>query len=177
VTPLQAHPDTPQPLVRSLSAAAERRGSLLRLRFELSADLGGLALPKLRPGRRSDGLWRHSCFEAFITGSDASSYCELNFSPSGDWAAYAFTGYREGMRNLDLASAPLLHVHRVGERLALAATADLGGRARDTQLRLALAAVIEDMRGGLSYWALRHPKGRPDFHHADGFILELGSAP
>ena len=38
---------------------------------------------------------------------------------------------------------------------------------------IALAAVIEDDSGSLSYWALKHPAGRPDFHHADGFALEL----
>jgi len=26
---------------------------------------------------------------------------------------------------------------------------------------------------GLSYWALRHPPGGPDFHHADCFAMEL----
>ena len=40
-------------------------------------------------------------------------------------------------------------------------------------LRLALSAVVEADDGTLSYWALRHPPGRPDFHHADGFVLRL----
>ena len=39
--------------------------------------------------------------------------------------------------------------------------------------RIALAAVIEDENGGLSYWALRHPPGKPDFHHPNGFALEV----
>ena len=39
------------------------------------------------------------------------------------------------------------------------------------RLRLALSPVIED--GALSYWALRHPPGRPDFHHQDAFTLEI----
>jgi hypothetical protein len=33
--------------------------------------------------------------------------------------------------------------------------------------------VIEDQSGGVSYWALAHPPGKPDFHHADGFALEF----
>jgi hypothetical protein len=40
-------------------------------------------------------------------------------------------------------------------------------------VQLALAAVIEDGNGRLSYWALGHPQGKPDFHHPDGFTLEL----
>jgi hypothetical protein len=40
-------------------------------------------------------------------------------------------------------------------------------------LRLALSAVIEDENGKLSYWALKHPPGKPNFHHPDAFTLEL----
>jgi hypothetical protein len=44
-------------------------------------------------------------------------------------------------------------------------------------LRVALASVIEDGGGTLSYWALKHPPGKADFHHAHGFALELAVAP
>jgi hypothetical protein len=40
-------------------------------------------------------------------------------------------------------------------------------------LRLGLAAVIEDKTGIFSYWALRHPSAKPDFHHPDSLVLEL----
>ncbi len=40
-------------------------------------------------------------------------------------------------------------------------------------LRIALAAVIEDENGGLSYWGLRHAPGKPDFHHPNGFTVEV----
>jgi hypothetical protein len=40
-------------------------------------------------------------------------------------------------------------------------------------LRIALAAVIEDEKGRFSYWGLRHAPGKPDFHHPDGFALEV----
>src|SRR5574337_1296761 len=29
--------------------------------------------------------------------------------------------------------------------------------------------------GGLGYWALRHPPGKPDFHHRDGLALTLAA--
>ena len=45
----------------------------------------------------------------------------------------------------------------------------------DAALTLGLSAVIEDRDGALSYWALRHPAGKPDFHHADAFALALNS--
>ena len=43
-------------------------------------------------------------------------------------------------------------------------------------LRLALAAVVEEDDGRLSYWALQHAPGNPDFHHPEGFALELRAA-
>ena len=52
--------------------------------------------------------------------------------------------------------------------LDLADAPDLAGA-----LRLGASAVIETADGALSYWALAHPAGRPDFHHADGFALDL----
>ena len=39
--------------------------------------------------------------------------------------------------------------------------------------RLGLSAVIEDTSGRKSYWALAHPPGKPDFHHADCFAHEF----
>ena len=38
---------------------------------------------------------------------------------------------------------------------------------------LALSAVIERVDGSISYWALRHPSDKPDFHHPDSFVLDL----
>jgi hypothetical protein len=46
----------------------------------------------------------------------------------------------------------------------------------DAPWLLGLSAVIEEMNGRLSYWALAHPPGKPDFHHADCFALELPAA-
>ena len=50
------------------------------------------------------------------------------------------------------------------------------GLPRDRSWRLGLSAVIEDANGDISYWALAHPPGKPDFHHADGFACEFSPA-
>ncbi|MCC8986069.1 MAG: hypothetical protein LM513_05690, partial [Nitrospira sp.] len=42
-----------------------------------------------------------------------------------------------------------------------------------TDLHLAVSVVVEQTDGQCSYWALRHPSGRPDFHHPDSFALML----
>jgi len=49
----------------------------------------------------------------------------------------------------------------------------LAGLTDSSAWRLALTAILEDDQGVKSYWALKHPPGKPDFHHADGFVLEL----
>ena len=64
---------------------------------------------------------------------------------------------------------PRITVRSSGEKLEL----DAFIRVDRAVLSLALAAVVEDEHGALSYWALKHPPGRPDFHHPDAFAAEL----
>ena len=109
----------------------------------------------------------HTCFEAFAMR--AAGYREFNFSPSTEWAAYDFDGYRAGMRNADVL-APRIEGRHGQEHYELFVAFDLPGEA---PWRLALTAVIEEADGVKSYWALKHPPGKPDFHHVDGFVLEL----
>ena len=99
------------------------------------------------------------------TGGPA--YREFNFSPSGEWAAYAFAAYRDG-GPLVIAD-PIITVRRAPERLELEASVPVEG----ASLRIGLSVVVEDAEGALSYWALRHAPGKPDFHHRDAFALEL----
>ena len=80
------------------------------------------------------------------------------------------------MAPANLTQAPGLQVRRSSDQLELTATVHLDGLTAlcdAPALRLALAAVIEDYRGGLSYWSLEHPPGKPDFHHPDGFTMDL----
>ena len=49
----------------------------------------------------------------------------------------------------------------------------LSGMHPRVALTLALSVVVEDEQGMLSYWALKHPAGKADFHHPDSFALEL----
>jgi hypothetical protein len=174
---LVAHPQTPAARPARLTADARRvSATVLRCDFVLQADLTRLALPAWRAGERRDELWRHTCFEVFVSAAEGSGYCEFNLYPGGDWAAYQFADYRRGMTPAPLRTAPAVQVDAHPGRLALSATLELDGLAalgRAPQLRLALAAVLEDEQGALSYWALMHPPGRPDFHHRAGFALEL----
>jgi hypothetical protein len=73
-------------------------------------------------------------------------------------------------------TAPAIEVRSGPDSYTLQASLELDrlqDLSREASWRLGLSAVIEDISGGMSYWALAHPPGRPDFHHADGFALEF----
>ncbi len=130
----------------------------------------GLLVPCRTEPERTDGLWQTTCFELFVQGSE-EGYREFNFSPSGAWAAYRFTGYREGMTPLDT-PAPEIALEQTGERLALTVTLDASALP-PMPWKIGLSAVIEEQDGTKSYWALAHPPGKPDFHHPACFALQL----
>jgi hypothetical protein len=168
---LAPHPQSRGPTGVRLSATLHEEPGSLTCHFHLS-DASRVRLPAGQGGVRTDGLWRHTCFEAFLAAEGAAGYCEFNFSPSGDWAAYLFDGYRAAMRAAELATPPRVAVRRTGAGLTLTAQLTLDALfVRGAPLRVALAAVLEDEHGALSYWALAHAPGKADFHHAAGFVL------
>lgn len=177
---LELHPDSRCDAVSEIAVEVARPGpGLLRLRYLVSGDIGGLSLPPKTAPARADELWRHSCFEAFLRAGPGGAYHEFNFAPSTRWAACRFSGYRKKMQVAQELEAPRLAVEtRDGEfelraDLALDRLPDLPAEA---PWQLGLSAVIEDAVGTISYWALAHPPGKPDFHHSDCFALELAAA-
>lgn len=152
---------------------------LVVLYYQLEGDIDQLHLPAQQRSEHVDGLWRQTCFEAFARVGGQQSYHEFNFSPSSAWAVYRFDAYRQGMRPIEPQPAPRIICRRRADRLEvdvdvhLAALAGLRASERTEDLKLAVAAVLEDLHGQRSYWALAHPPGQPDFHHAVGFTLTL----
>jgi hypothetical protein len=155
-------------------------GGALAVTYIFEGDLDRLRVPLQRPPRVAGRLWQHTCCEILIARKGLPEYHEFNFSPSSEWAAYAFKGYRDGARFVDESNAeeliPHVTVRGAARKLELDALIRLDRLSPmhlDATLSLALSAVVEDQDGALSYWALRHPAGKPDFHHADAFALEL----
>lgn len=171
---LLPHPSTPCDAVRSLGAHVTLTASgRLHLHFVLLAQLSQLVVPAPAPQRFRNELWKHTCFEAFVAADGASAYRELNVAPSREWAAYSFTKYREGMTKIE--HSPQITVRRDLERLDVEVGLELASWF-DTpwrMLNVGLTAVIETTDGAHSYFALRHPIEKPDFHHRGGFVLQL----
>lgn len=163
--------------MRGITVVVERASAdRLTLAYTIGADPGQIRIPERRAPRIGQQLWKHTCCECFIAAKGQSAYHEYNFSPSREWAVYAFSNYREGAPVVDEALDPGIEVRRLADRLELAASIalqPLRARCGDGPLAIGLSAMIEDAHGRLSYWALRHPAGQPDFHHRDSFTLEL----
>ncbi len=176
---LIAHAATPAPAaVHRMEATAARAGDgrLLFLDYYLSAEIAALAVPPAADPVRADGLWRHTCFEAFVKARGEPSYLEFNFSPSGAWAAYRFDDYRQGMRPAPVAKAPRASLARDAASLNLQVAVDLascGGIATAQVIDVGLAAVVEDRAGERSYWALAHGPGPADFHRSSTWTFSL----
>lgn len=169
---LVRHADSPETGVRALEVEISTADGRLRLHFRLLGDLAGLVIPAVGAPARADELWRHTCFEAFVSPAGSSEYVEYNFSPSRAWAAYHFGSYRAGRAPLE-GSAPDIDVRPDANRLDLRAAVDLGWLAGRRPWRLGVTAVLEDRQGRLSYWALQHAPGKADFHRAETFVVDV----
>lgn len=173
---LALHPQSRSEAISQVEIEAAMRGASLSLRFVATGSTPALKVAPLSAPNRADELWRTTCFEAFVASEATGTYYEFNFSPSTEWAAYRFSGYREGMTNAEDAGEPDIQTRLNAGRIELQAYIHLGeltALPRNADLRLAVAAVLEETNGSLSYWALAHPRGKPDFHHKDGFVFQL----
>jgi hypothetical protein len=139
--------------------------------FTAVGTIADLALPERAPAVQTDGLWKTTCFELFL-GQPGDGYVEINLSPSGAFAAYHFDHYRTGMRPLDM-PAPQIDLTVGTERLTMIARLAEDSLPWDRTGQIGISAVIADKDGCVSYWALAHAPGKPDFHHHDCFTLTL----
>jgi hypothetical protein len=174
------HPDFRCAAVTHVEVEVARsRTANLMLHYFVTGKIGNLLLPPVTVPARTDGLWHHTCLEAFISAPPYIAYDEFNFSPSTQWAAYRFDSYRTGMRGAREIGTPRIDVRSSDSCYELQVSLELGRMPdlpNDATWRLALSAVIEEKNGLKSYWALAHPPGNFDFHHSDCFALELPAA-
>jgi hypothetical protein len=141
----------------------------------MDGDIAGVSLQSQDEAGAAE-LWRHTCFEVFAATDPLTAYYEFNFAPSRAWRHYAFSTYRRRVSPKTALMQPVVAVSITDKWLELEATIaliDLFDSYSGSPLCLGLSAVIESASGSLSYWALRHPAGKPDFHHPEAFALRL----
>lgn len=173
-TALLCHPATPCAAVDAIDITvmpAADGGLIVRYRVHGLPD--GIRLPSPQPSGPTDGLWQHTCCEAFIAAVDGPEYREFNFSPSSQWAAYRFTTYRERDIGFAPAKAPRITLRLLVDGFQLEAALSPPLLPDGKTLLLGLTTVIEAADGSKSYWALQHCAAQPDFHLRQSFALTL----
>jgi hypothetical protein len=153
----------------------ERRSGSLIVVYELNGPMKNLAIPPLsmKPERKNR-LWEDTCFELFLRPAGSEAYWEINLSPSGDWNVFRFSGYRQGMQEEQTFETLPFTAEILSNSLRLVVEIEIEkiipeGKA----ISVGVNAVIKEVNGDRSYWALTHNEIKPDFHRKDGFIITL----
>jgi hypothetical protein len=155
----------------SVSLAASEHG--LDLVYRFLGDLSALLIPPPVSPASADELWQHTCCEAFLAKESGTAYREYNFSPSGQWACYRFSDYRQRDDSFVPEAAPSTEFQPLDDGFQLHANIPAPLLPPGPLLRLGLSAVIEAADGSKDYWALAHAAERPDFHLRQTFTLSL----
>ena len=160
-------------MANGIQVALERReDGMLWLCYDLECELNSLEIADPDAPVRTDGLWKSTCFELFLRREKHDAYLEYNFSPSSQWAAYQFSEYRSGMAEL-VTLRPQIYHDASETHFALEVELPIPEDWREDALQVGLSAVVAETGDNISYWALAHPPGKPDFHHRDCFALYL----
>lgn len=173
--PLIAHPAHKPVDVTAVEARiSQKHPNWLILRWRIEG-ANSLILPPLAGKSRANGLWRTTCFELFLKSANSEEYCEFNLSPSEQWNAYDFSGYRENMRERETRREPVLTM-RPGGSLSIFDSAIPRTLLPNGPSAMGLSAVIEEEGGSKSYWAIAHSDNeKPDFHHPACFAAVLAA--
>lgn len=158
--PLMLHVACDLGPVRAVTASLSATATGCEAEFRLEGHLPGVVIPPATTAARRDNLWQTTCFEIFWQPLGEERYREFNLSPSGQWAAYDFDSFREGMRDAPVDAVAIACSHdETGLILMARIAADL-----PVPAQVALNAVVEHADGAKQYWALAFPPGKPEFH-------------
>jgi hypothetical protein len=158
--PLMLHVSCDLGPIRAVTASVAATAQGCEAEFVLDGHMPGIVIPPATTSIRRDNLWQTTCFEIFWQSLGEKTYREFNLSPSGQWAAYDFDSFREGMRDALVDAIAISCSHdSAGLVLRASIAADLPAPAQ-----VALNAVVEHADGAKQYWALAFPPGRPEFH-------------
>jgi hypothetical protein len=173
---LRAHPAAPPLAVLAVGVRILKLDiNWLTIRWKVEG-AKQVVLPPFAGRARTDGLWQTTCFELFVKAPGATGYAEFNLSPSERWAAYDFAGYREGMAERAMPRAPVC-TPRGGRSVLIFDAAIPAAALPPLPWDYGFTAVIEEAGGVRSYWAIAHPRGKPDFHDPACFAASLLAPP
>lgn len=161
-------------------ASIEKRGTALSFQFELRDPKKLVQIPVLGSEyqqKRTDGLWKSTCFEIFILPESQENYYEVNLSPNLDWNIYQFDSYRKPQPPTPSFDLQLSQMNWDKDRQIL--QGKISGDLLAKPLKIGLTAVIKlhsgeskgENNSEIHYLAIQHAGDKPDFHNSDSFIL------
>ena len=170
---------SPTPTSRRARCARSKRGSLgdrsavAALRWRIDGP-DKLVVPRFAGKGRADELWKTTCFELFLREPARGRYRRaqpLALRALGGLRLHRLSRGHE--RPPDAARAEL---HRCvsGRRWRSSMRRCRSPRCPPLPWQVGLNAVLEEQGGRLSYWAIAHPPGKPDFHDS-GLLRRAGS--
>jgi len=161
----------------SISANLAWQADKIIIDFELRGDINRLNLAEFTTEKnRIIGLWEATCFELFIKATNSDEYLEFNFAPSGDWDCFYFTHYRSELTQYTSISSSDIEIsvhQRQGQyqqNIKINTAHFPSCLQQAVQSKIGLNAVMK-IGGKLSYWGLKHPQHKPDFHNEEGFVI------
>lgn len=157
-----------------ITGAIARDSNQLQITYKLTgASQIIIPQPSPTPTRQYD-LWEHTCMELFVQPQDSTSYWEFNLSPAGHWNVFRLLDYRQDLAEELVFDSLPFGVLQQANVLQLNLLVELDRIiAPEQKLKVGITSVIEDRDGRLSYWALSHPDKEADFHHQDGFAIDI----
>ncbi|WP_455211064.1 DOMON-like domain-containing protein [Kaarinaea lacus] len=164
--------DTPSAYTISLNLSKSRNE--ISAQFQLLGDTARIRWPKPSAEvTQGHELWKHTCFELFCSHPDSPKYWEYNFSPSRQWAIYAFDGYRQSAPS-PATHPPVIEPPQLSDSaFTLQVRFNLEPQLNDKSLIIGVSAVIETIDDQRHYYALKHCGKKPDFHLRESFVLKM----
>jgi hypothetical protein len=151
----------------------ERQQNQLTIEYKLQGQTQ-VIIPQINTPTRKFGLWEHTCCEFFLGLQDSTQYWEFNLSFAGHWNVYHFLDYRQNLIEAKAFDSLPFQVLQANDNLQLKLKVNLNQIiAREQNLEVGVAAVIEDRARQLSYWALAHSAPEADFHLRDNYLLKF----
>lgn len=155
----------------------------IKISFEVRGEINLLEIPDRKIAIRADELWKNSCLELFVMG-EGPDYFEWNFSPSGAWAFYSFSGYRVRVDEDNAPSFSFVQESRESDCWSTTYQFELPKKLqtlprKDLQfspaviLKSKLNAKPNAQQKDLTYWAPIHCGSHPDFHQRGSFVVRL----
>ena len=152
-----------------IEAEIEIKNQKLYLQFSLLGSTDIYTFESFKAIKRADNLWEKSCFELFIANRISNAYWEINISSTGEWNLYQFDAYKQGMREIELTTQPLIQTQQDQDSFTISFELDIAELNLSDSLNINLATILLTKENSRTFWTI-NPVEKPDFHNQNGFI-------